>query len=352
MWGKGRRLEIHNNPLQRSTLVRIPSDYLRQKILEKNVWYVGDSMFHTSQWSSVNSSGPSPLSSIQIWAHLTGVPLDLRHQKGLSLVAGLIGNPKETDDFTLNLVNLSLSHVKVEVDLTQELPQVVEFQRQSGEVVEVQVDYPWLPPTCSHCKELGHVMRNCLSYTPPPPPPPPEPSNSTPSKDHRAKQKVHSSIPTKKSATHTKSQQYVAVKKNLPPVVAPVVAPDSSSHPPSSFSLPSSPLSSHLALPISVSELNTSQSNHQSPSDKPKKPSLKRCRSSPSLSPPSHPKTIFQSSTSSSTSSRPHPPLFPVVGTLQYLKQSNFTHTPLSNPFSPLLSVDSLQPAGDPTFSQ
>lgn len=84
------------------------------------------------------------------------------------MVAGLVGHPKETDDFTLNLVSLTLSHVKVEVDLTEPLPNVVEFERESGEVVEVQVNYPWVPPTCSHCKELGNIVKNCLSYTPPP----------------------------------------------------------------------------------------------------------------------------------------------------------------------------------------
>ncbi|CDY43069.1 BnaCnng10750D [Brassica napus] len=56
MWGKGKRLEIHNNPLQCSALVRIPSEFLRQEILYKNIWYVGDSMFHTAQWSSEHSS--------------------------------------------------------------------------------------------------------------------------------------------------------------------------------------------------------------------------------------------------------------------------------------------------------
>lgn len=49
LWGKGKRLEIHNNPLNRTVLVRIQSDYLKQKILEKNIWHVGDSMFHTAQ---------------------------------------------------------------------------------------------------------------------------------------------------------------------------------------------------------------------------------------------------------------------------------------------------------------
>lgn len=171
MWGKGKRLEIHNNPLNRSAIVRIPSDYLRQKILEKNIWYVGDSIFHTSQWSSQHSASTPSLKAIRIWAHLIGVPLDLRHEEGLSLVAVLVGDPKETDDFTKNLVSLTVSHVKVEVDLTLPLPPVVEFERESGEVVEVNVHYPWVPPTCSHCHELGHIVRNCLTYTPPNDPP-------------------------------------------------------------------------------------------------------------------------------------------------------------------------------------
>lgn len=146
MWGKGRRLEIHNNPLNRSAIVRITSDYLRAKILEKGIWYVGDSMFHVAQWSSEHSSSTPPLKAIKIWAHLIGVPLDLRYDEGLSLVAGLVGEPKETDDFTKNLVSLTVSHVKVEVDLTKPLPDVVEFERESGEVVEVLVHYPWVPP--------------------------------------------------------------------------------------------------------------------------------------------------------------------------------------------------------------
>lgn len=100
-------------------------------------------MLHTAQWNSDHSMSTPPLKAIQIWAHLTGVPLDLRYDEGLSLVAGLVGEPKETP--------------------------VVEFERESGEVVEVSVYYPWVPPTCSNCHELGHIVRNCLTYSPQPP---------------------------------------------------------------------------------------------------------------------------------------------------------------------------------------
>ncbi|KAF3526206.1 hypothetical protein F2Q69_00048871 [Brassica cretica] len=52
---------------------------------------------------NAHSKSTPPLKAIKIWAHLTGVPLDLRHDEGMSLVAGLIGEPREMDDFTKNL---------------------------------------------------------------------------------------------------------------------------------------------------------------------------------------------------------------------------------------------------------
>ncbi|KAF3588063.1 hypothetical protein F2Q69_00030983 [Brassica cretica] len=197
-----------------------------------------------------------PLKAIRIWAHLTGVPLDLRYNHGLSLVAGLVGEPKETNDFTSNLVSLTISHVKVEVDLTKPLPSVVEFERQSGEVVEVQVTYPWTPPTCSHCHELGHIIRNCLHYTPPPPPPPPQQNPPF--------------------ASSSKTPRPSPAKTNLP--------------------LENSPAKAHVQL--SVASFQPLPSSASTP-DPPPRPSLKRSRSSPTLSPqnPSqtpNPNTFFQ----------------------------------------------------------
>ncbi|XP_056857638.1 uncharacterized protein LOC130506964, partial [Raphanus sativus] len=270
-------------------------------------------MFHTAQWTSIHSSATPPLSSIKIWAHLTGVPLDLRYNKGLGLVAGLIGDPKETDDFTLNLVSLTLSHVKVEVDLTKPLPSVVEFERQSGEVVEVQVDYPWLPPKCSHCHELGHVIHNCLLYTPPKDPPP---TAKVPVEKQKQKASVN---PKKQSEKSTTGKQYVP-KKTFPPKTPEKTMAQSSSLPtsPTAFKTPSFIPPSALKHPFTATE---------SLSDKPHKPSLKRTRSSPTFSPPEPPKISYQSSKPSL--SLP----FPEVGTLNYLKTAPFINSSTKNPF-------------------
>ncbi|KAL0716521.1 hypothetical protein Bca4012_065843 [Brassica carinata] len=307
-------------------------------------------MFHTAQWTESHAPSNPTLSSIKIWAHLMGVPLDLRHQQGLSLVAGLIGDPKETDDFTLNLVSLTLSHVKVEVDLTKPLPRVVEFSRQSGQIVEVQVDFPCLPATCSHCHELGHVVRNCLKL--PPAPAPPANGNN---------KKGKSSVTSAKTQpANSQTMQFVA-KKTLPPgsTATPVNHPSSnSSHPlpvPSSHKTPlpkqPRPPKASFLSPLSVNKTPLPEppvihSLPHSPSDKPKKPSLKRSRSSPSLSPP-------QNSFTSHKSLLPNP-VSPFLheGLGVFLSGSPNFNPATHNPFSVLTTgSSSLQPLGDPPNS-
>lgn len=166
LWGKGVKLEIHTNKLERSMIVRIPNEFIRKKVLEKRLWYVGTAMFHVAPWSATQKPSTPELSSIPLWAHLKGVPLDLRSLEGLSFAAGLVGEPKETDEFTKNLSNIEVAHVKVEADLTSVLPPLVHLKRQSGEIIPVQVEYPWVPPSCTLCNQIGHILKDCLKSTP------------------------------------------------------------------------------------------------------------------------------------------------------------------------------------------
>ncbi|KAF3518051.1 hypothetical protein DY000_02061919 [Brassica cretica] len=96
-------------------------------------------MFQVSPWTSSKEAAPIDFSSIPLWAHLTGLPLDLRILEGLSFAAGLIGEPKETDEFTRNITDVNLAHVKVEADLISPLPDLIELKRTSGEIFQVSV---------------------------------------------------------------------------------------------------------------------------------------------------------------------------------------------------------------------
>lgn len=105
MWGKGQRLEIHLNPLERKMLVRIPNDFIRQKVNQKRIWHVETTMFHISVWSE-NSNYSLFLADVPIWAHLKGIPFDMIHNEGLSLIACLVGEPKEMDDWTKKITSV------------------------------------------------------------------------------------------------------------------------------------------------------------------------------------------------------------------------------------------------------
>ncbi|KAG2238293.1 hypothetical protein Bca52824_092448 [Brassica carinata] len=171
MWGKGSKLEIHLQPLKRSALVRVPNDYIRGKILEKKLWYVETSMFYASQWGDDSTASYPEITSIPLWAHLHGVPFDLRTKEGLSHAAALVGEPIETDDYTKNVSSLNVAHVKVEANLLKPLPSSGELVRESGEIIPVDIEYPWTPPSCSHCyriENLSRIMRKICpgwSYT-------------------------------------------------------------------------------------------------------------------------------------------------------------------------------------------
>lgn len=52
IWGKGQKLDIRTNKENRTIMVRIPNDYIRKKVLEKRILYIGTAMFQVTSWSS------------------------------------------------------------------------------------------------------------------------------------------------------------------------------------------------------------------------------------------------------------------------------------------------------------
>ncbi|WZY70006.1 hypothetical protein YC2023_002246 [Brassica napus] len=102
-----------------------------------------------------------------------------------------------------------------------------------------------------------------------------------------------------------KTKQYV-VKKPFPPIT---VEPLLSTH---TVSLPTSPSAFNTPSFVPMPNQKIFPSTAHISSDKPQKPSLKRTRSSPTISPTAPPKIIYQSS-------KPSPDLsFPVIGTLRH----------------------------------
>lgn len=96
MLGRGKKIEVHIDTLARSMLIRVPNDYIRQKILEKKYWYIDTSMFVVVPRFTSPASVPSELVSIPLWAHIVGVPFNLMTQEGLCFIGdGLVFQRKQ-----------------------------------------------------------------------------------------------------------------------------------------------------------------------------------------------------------------------------------------------------------------
>lgn len=155
------KLEIHLRPDSRSMLVRVPNGSIRKKIVDQEIWHIGSSLFYVAQWSSSLAMKSPTFTSILLWAHVRGIPFDLYTQEGLGRVANLLGLIVEVDEYTKRMVNINVAHLKIKADCTKPLPTTVEIERDNGEIVTIYIDYPWTPPICPCCKEMGRLEAMC-----------------------------------------------------------------------------------------------------------------------------------------------------------------------------------------------
>lgn len=86
----------------------------------------------------------------------------MRSKEGLILADGLVGEPIETDDYTKNVSSLNVAHVKVEANLCKPLPTAGELIGENGVIIDVDIDYPWTPPLCTHCCHIDHIIKNYI----------------------------------------------------------------------------------------------------------------------------------------------------------------------------------------------
>uniref|UniRef100_M4DEG8 DUF4283 domain-containing protein n=1 Tax=Brassica campestris TaxID=3711 RepID=M4DEG8_BRACM len=156
LWGKDRRVTVHH--LVKNTYIfHIPSPSLRRRILQHELWRVGDSPFFVTEWKAEFSFNPPSLDRAPVWAKINGIPFDLITYKGLSCVCTPLGRVVDSKPFT----SISSAEVKVIVDLTKPLPSEMELECEDGRVLILEVTYPWLPPLCPLCNEIGHKAAFC-----------------------------------------------------------------------------------------------------------------------------------------------------------------------------------------------
>ncbi|XVF60292.1 hypothetical protein PTKIN_Ptkin08bG0033700 [Pterospermum kingtungense] len=65
------------------------------------------------------------------------------------------------DRITARQQCLTYKKICVEVDAFREIPKVINVGMRADRVIQVQVEIPWYPQRCQHCKIFGHNTKNC-----------------------------------------------------------------------------------------------------------------------------------------------------------------------------------------------
>nr|VDD15344.1 unnamed protein product [Brassica oleracea] len=114
-----------------------------------------------AHWEPGNIPELPALTSAPIWLELRNVPLQFFNEDGFERIAGLVGEPKYLHPSTANKADLEVAKVLTIIDPRQPLPEAVNVQFDSGDIARVGVSSLWMPPVCSHCKEIGHSIKRC-----------------------------------------------------------------------------------------------------------------------------------------------------------------------------------------------
>ena len=65
------------------------------------------------------------------------------------------------DNATDSGEKLAFARCFIEISSLKVLPESVSLELEDGEMVNIPVEYEWLPPLCTKCKTFGHVVAQC-----------------------------------------------------------------------------------------------------------------------------------------------------------------------------------------------
>ncbi|KAF6139263.1 hypothetical protein GIB67_021473 [Kingdonia uniflora] len=151
-------MQLQNNNL---FLFKFTNDEDREKVLELGSQHIANRLFVIRPWCLNIEKEITNLRIIPIWVILRKIPNYLWNPEGIGLIASVIGVPICLDRATEEKTRLNYARVCVEINYESELPYIVPFDVDDGEVAHIEAEYAWLPPKCLDCGVFGHSTLKC-----------------------------------------------------------------------------------------------------------------------------------------------------------------------------------------------
>ena len=125
------------------------------------ILYSGPHLFYgrvmiVKQWTADFSFHQEILKVVPVWVKWPNLPLNCWSTYSLSRLGSLLGVPIYADECTTKQLRISFARILIEMDVTREIPEEIQFEDPNGACFKQKVTYDLLPPFCKKCQMIGH----------------------------------------------------------------------------------------------------------------------------------------------------------------------------------------------------
>lgn len=120
-------------------------------------WLFNGRLIILKPWSEHIGLERDLFSSVPVSVHFPALHLKLWSKRVRSKATSIIGKPLYTDKATASGGRLVFARCFIEITATLVLSRSVKLDVGNGEVIEVPVEFKWVPPRCLKCKSFGHL---------------------------------------------------------------------------------------------------------------------------------------------------------------------------------------------------
>ncbi|XP_062114224.1 uncharacterized protein LOC133825275 [Humulus lupulus] len=142
------------------TLVKFRDEATKDLVLEAGVLHFDRKPVIVKPWSADLDTLRS-VRYVHVWVRLPGLGLQYWGTKCLSALVSTIGNLILVDKVTKDRSMMQFARVLVEVEITEEVPQSIQFLNERGQLMEQLLEFEWLPTQCKRCRVYGHTETLC-----------------------------------------------------------------------------------------------------------------------------------------------------------------------------------------------
>ncbi|KAF9621091.1 hypothetical protein IFM89_016525 [Coptis chinensis] len=137
------------------------NDEDKQRVIDHEPLFLAGRIFVVRPWTPSIDKYRNGIKALPIWIRVD-LPKHLWTKNGIDFISSIIGEPICMDDATARRTRISYARICVVVDIEFKFPSFIPVKIGEGVIVDIGLDYEWVPDLCTSCKIFGHSDSKCI----------------------------------------------------------------------------------------------------------------------------------------------------------------------------------------------